>query len=566
MPKIVPIKNVDPVLVDVKDPAVDYGGFTRFASLNLSRVPLSPAVSASRRPFFTVAVLLLMIFSAYFLSVLFNLNNAKEVFAKKGHLVINNFSSALAAIKNFSPREATLSLNENKRALEDLNKMLKRGSGDALFQVAGTVIPVFKEAGGLLGQVTDFNLSFLAISEKLGDLQANGFKYFQSDGTSLTKNLSGIHDLVGKTLSRVESVRNTTANLKDASPLFANFNETISDEYIKYSGELQIWDKALISLLKIIGSPEDAHIALLFQNPAEIRPGGGFIGSYADLVINSGQMKNIDVQDIYWPDHPLNFELKVVPPRPLRTLTKDWGARDGNWFFDFPTSAKTVLGFLEASKLYAEPGVKFEGAIGVNIKVLETILGLTGPISIPEYGMTIDKNNFLIELQREVEAGADKKKGENPKKILKVLTPLIFEKLNNLSPEETVELFEKIKEHIEKKDIMIFAREANLANVLASTDVNGAVYSLPNDFWGSYLAIVNANVAGGKSDAFVNQAIEGRIDVDTDGGIFTDLSIVREHNGNKEKDPWWRAENKNFIQIFGNPGSSLRSEERRVGK
>jgi len=104
---------------------------------------------------------------------------------------------------------------------------------------------------------------------------------------------------------------------------------------------------------------------------------------------------------------------------------------------------------------------------------------------------------------------------------------------------------------------MFYVKDTELASFLRETGLDGSVYTLPTNFWGSYLAVVNANVAGGKSDAFVYQNIESRINIDASGNILTDLTIKREHRGNKEKDPWWRATNKNYIQVFTNPSSNL---------
>ncbi len=307
-------------------------------------------------------------------------------------------------------------------------------------------------------------------------------------------------------------------------------------------------------MIALVGSSDEKHLLVLFQNPAEIRPGGGFIGSYADLTVQNGQLQTMDVRDIYDPDG--QFVRKVVPPWPLQTVTQDWGARDANWFFDFPTSARTVGNFLETSKIYSEKNQTFDAVIAININVLQSVLSLTGPISLPDYKLTIDKNNFLLEIQREVEAGADKAAGA-PKKILKTLTPLLLQKFEALDSGAKKDFVEKLKEHFAAKDIMIYAKDPTLAGFLGTYNADGAVLSLPSDFWGTYVALVDANVAGGKSDAFVTQSLTGEIDVDTDGGSFVDLTVTRAHTGDKETDPWWKATNNDFLQVLTNPGAKL---------
>ena len=89
--------------------------------------------------------------------------------------------------------------------------------------------------------------------------------------------------------------------------------------------------------------------------------------------------------------------------------------------FNFQTSAQKVLAFIEDSDLYNRKEINFEGVVSINTNVLATILDITGPISVPGYDLELDSENFLKEIQYEVEAGRDKKPGQNPKKVLSVL-------------------------------------------------------------------------------------------------------------------------------------------------
>ena len=43
--------------------------------------------------------------------------------------------------------------------------------------------------------------------------------------------------------------------------------------------------------------------------------------------------------------------------------------------------------------------------VSINTNVLATILDITGPISVPGYDLELDSENFLKEIQYEVEAG-----------------------------------------------------------------------------------------------------------------------------------------------------------------
>src|SRR6185436_5726721 len=211
--------------------------------------------------------------------------------------------------------------------------------------------------------------------------------------------------------------------------------------------------KALGALTAFLDSPQPQHLLVLFQNPTEQRPAGGFIGSYAIVTINKANIGDISVRDIYDPDGQL--DLKVIPPETLQLITTKWGARDANWFFDFPTSAQKVIYFLNNSKIYSEQNMTFSGAIAINTKVLQDIIGLIGPIDLPEYKTVIDKDNFLSFIQKEVESGADKKVNQ-PKKIIQVLTPKLLEKVATLGSEDKQAMVKLFEYHLSHKNIMAY--------------------------------------------------------------------------------------------------------------
>ena len=80
---------------------------------------------------------------------------------------------------------------------------------------------------------------------------------------------------------------------------------------------------------------------------------------------------------------------------------------------------------------------------------------------------------------------------------------------------------------------------------------------LPAGFMGEYLAVVNSNIAGGKSDAFISQKVKFFSKIDKLGQIKNKVLVERTHSGQNEKDWWYRSTNRNFIQIYATPGAEL---------
>ncbi len=483
--------------------------------------------------------------------ILLKFNDFKTIISKEINSIINNSQQAIESLNNFEPQKAAIFFDKNNYELIAIQNLFQN------FHLIKIL-----NLGGFFNELLSSNQSALVISQNLEILKTKGLALFlKSDGQELIKIIKNLQKETNNLQQNINLIRNQITSVSNKMAFIkGNFlgpsqiNQIFTDEYLNYSPKLYQLEDVLASLLSILQSKNDVHWLAFFQNPAEIRPAGGFLGSYADLTINSGRLANIDVRDIYDPDGQL--ESKVVPPLPLQAITTTWGARDANWFFDFPVSAQKVTSFLEASKIYQEKNIQFEGVIALNIRILESILEITGPIKLPDYKFELNKDNFMKEIQKEVEAGSDKAQGE-PKRILKILTPILLEKINNFNEKQKMALIEKLKFHLNQKDVMFFAKEQKLQNFFSQNDLNGGVYKLPNNFWGSYLAVVNANIAGGKSDFFVKQEIDFQISLDSDGKASNQLEIKRAHYGNTEKDYWWRATNKDYIKIFASPESRL---------
>jgi len=564
MPKT-PKKNISSVLFDVKHPkngkkvisqpvifSSPSSDFKKYFKVNSRKIYIKREsggwprkIILSGLKVFVLGVIIIGVFSFW------GIYSSKDFISAEARSIIGNSEQAIESLNNLEPQEAVLLFEQNNYKLTETQNHFKNLHLSLILNLGG----FFKEISGL-------NQSALEISENLAVLKKKGLGLLLSNGgqgplaiiENLKKETNNIHQTINLLRNQISFINSKMAFAEASLPALGQLNQIFTAAYLNYSPKLYQAEDFLSGLENILQSKNNVHWLVFFQNPGEIRPAGGFLGSYADLTISSGRLANIDVRDIYDPDGQLTA--KTIPPWPLQTITTNWGARDANWFFDFPLSAQKTADFLEASKIYQEQNVKFSGAIALNFRILQSILEITGPIKLDGYKPELNKDNVLEEIQKEVESGADKTKGQ-PKNILKVLTPVLLDKLNNLTDEQKKNLLDKIKFHLENKDIMFFAKDGQLQNFFLQNGFGGEVYQLPNNFWGNYLAVVNANIAGGKSDLFVKEEINLATTLNSDGKAVNELEITRTHNGQNEKDSWWRATNQDFIKIFTAPGSSL---------
>jgi hypothetical protein len=170
-------------------------------------------------------------------------------------------------------------------------------------------------------------------------------------------------------------------------------------------------------------------------------------------------------------------------------------------------------------------------------------------------------------LQKEIEAGEDNKAG-HPKKILQVLMPKLFEKIGQIDETQKKDLLKKIIYRLINKDIQIYFQDVLIENYLKDFQITGEVAELPTDFNGDYLAIVNANIGGGKSDLFIKQKIKLESDINLSGKLKNKLIIEREYQKPDSDDPWYQKDNQNYLQILTKTDANLLSmtggEEREI--
>ncbi|MCL4406040.1 MAG: DUF4012 domain-containing protein [Patescibacteria group bacterium] len=395
----------------------------------------------------------------------------------------------------------------------------------------------WSEGGRFPEYLIAFNKDIDAAESEMASLKQSGLNWLFEDGEALVASLERLE----KTVS---SINDKAALLRNVASKFG-FAGKISPAYLNLQSGLYTIKDGLAGLQEVLAG--NSHIAFIFENVSEIRPAGGFNGSYADAAVKFGKIETLTVNDIFYPDQ--YFEENVVPPKPLQVIAKSWGARDANWFFDFPSSAEKTLSFLNGSSAYKDKAVEFQGVVAINSRAVERILDICGPIDLPEYKLTLTKDNFLTEIQEEVSLNSASK-GPARKQILKVLAPKIVERIQQSDDTQKERLFASIFESFNRKDIRVYFKNRRLETAAESLGMTGSIYKSADGDYADYLAVANANINGGKTDVFMKQKISLKSELLSDGTIKNNLEIVRTHTGQNQKLSFYRATNQDYIQIL----------------
>ena len=496
-----------------------------------------------------IGVVLLVVFS-YAVS----LYGIKDTTLQAFYGMQESLERSLQAFQNLDTDKAGASLKDGERELTKLKSTLERRG---LYQVSSWLSGLFPTVRAM--RLTIDTLQVLIghaseLHELIEELQRSAFSYFMGgDGGRLITLIGSIREHADGVITAGEKLQNLRVSLTNS--ILARYIDPGSG-----GNDLAALTEGYATLdfidgiLKILDNKTSAHFLILFQNPSEIRPSGGFVGSYAVITVKDGALVELDVRDIYDPDGWV--ETKKVPPKPLQVTTIDWEARDANWFLDFRTSAAKVIERLEDSSFYREKNITFDGAVALNTNVVEGLLNFTGPIELPDYGLVIDAENFLEEVQYEVEAGDNKAKNQ-PKKILQDLTPELLARLKDLDDTKKEKLFAALGEHLSQKDIQIYFTESDLRQSMEKYGIGGAVFEIPQSWNGDYLAVVNANVAAGKTDAYITQSIALDSRIDSTGTVTNKVTVERAHAGGRTKYSWYNVTNKNFMRLLTPKDSKL---------
>lgn len=289
---------------------------------------------------------------------------------------------------------------------------------------------------------------------------------------------------------------------------------------------------------------------LLLQNNMELRPTGGFIGSFAVITFEKGRLLDFIVEDVYSADGQLKGH--VDPPPALEKYLGEagWYLRDSNFSPDFPTSAQQAEWFLEK-----EIGQNVDGTIGINLNFIKSLLLAAGPVQLPEYNETISADNLFE--RAEYHSEIDFFPGSTQKKsFLTVLTNFLFEKIKHLPPQSSLNLFGQWQKNLQSKDVMLFFHDNKLQKRIHLLGWGGEIkdikFGTASQFQGSglidYLMIVDANLGVNKANYFITRNISFTATITDKGEVINNLQI--DYHNDSKSETWPGGTYKNYLRII----------------
>jgi len=392
----------------------------------------------------------------------------------------------------------------------------------------------------------------------LGETTAEGFYYFLRAGVKTQNLFRAVFQK--ETIAFNGLIEEIKTDLDwsfgQLSLAESQFVQGPESEQISEARDLILQARQGVTLLpELIGLKEKQTYLVLFQNNSELRPTGGFIGSYGLLTFEEGQLIDFEVKNVYTADGQLKGH--VEPPSDLKKYLGEagWYLRDANWDPDFPASAARAAWFLEK-----ETGRKVDGVIGVNLTLVQQILKAIGEIQLPDYQEKINEANFFerAEYYSEINFFPGSTQKED---FLGSVARVLFEKIKTSEEKTWLALVKNIWPSLKSKDLLFWLAEPPAMAILTDLGWDGAIKEAKcqvstGKCLDDYLMVVEANVGINKTNYFLKRSFSHRLEIKEDQTIKETLRLSYQNNSSSESFPGGRY--KSYLRLYTPLGSTLK--------
>jgi hypothetical protein len=469
---------------------------------------------------------------------------------------------------------ATLEVDDLPTLMDDLAR-LEEDLGDLQGLVDAPLVGRFARHAPVVGENVAASQQFIAMGRELTGIARDTTAI--ADETRLTFEASGLAasasfaeptwlDVVNEHRTEIETLEqrfdavlaerdaiveqdlpaSAQAMLPEIDRLLAKV-EGIRDEY--YS---------LLPLLDLaFGADGEQHYVILLQNREEIRPAGGFPGTFATVTLNNGQLAEYAISDIRTldADYVAKRETPIAAPGPIRNVLgqEEFLPHDALWSPDFAESAAAF------ESMYATAGwPELTGVVAIDDSVVRAILTILGPyhVAIDGENQSVAADNFmeLIEARRD-QTWQDL---AAHKRYVAVLGASLIDQIKAADFGTKKQIFFALRDAANRRQIQVHMVEPALQAEVVARGWDGALVpdrSVPT------LAMTVAGLTGGKKALTIFP--QATIDITPSGdGYRVRWTIVLDHRGDPDGNPVYNGYEYAWLSAYLPDGARVLSTSR----
>lgn len=285
----------------------------------------------------------------------------------------------------------------------------------------------------------------------------------------------------------------------------------------------------------VLGVDQPRTFLVQTMDESELRGSGGFTGQYGELKINGGRVEPFSLKDISQIEYVAGSANQgQYAPEQYRSWWPfaNWGLRDSNISADFPTTAQLAISLYKQ-----EVGNQVDGVISFTPVLIEHILSIIGPITVPDYKVTVTAQNIedVLHYYQLNNTGITQQENTQPndtttstrKRFTNDLATLFVQKVRSASPSELLSIARQVFSDLKTKDLQVyFANPAAEAVLEHYGDAGQLDRSTEHDG----LFIVQQNLSASKASQYVKTNITDTVTLDSEGGATHLLQLRLVYN------------------------------------
>lgn len=279
----------------------------------------------------------------------------------------------------------------------------------------------------------------------------------------------------------------------------------------------------LPALRSLLTEKKPKKYLLLFANNMELRPGGGFIGSFGILTVQNASLKNLSIYDVYDADGQLKAH--IDPPEAIKDYLGQphFFLRDSAFYPDFYQTYSKTLFFLDK-----EMGLNdFDGGALITTTAIENLLEAFGDVYLSDYKEVVNRKNFYLKAQLHSERnffpGSTQKKS-----FLSSLTKHLMVYTDRMSVKK---LLTALKKSFDEKQIVLYLEQPKIQDIINTNFWSGRMIdpkcrAKTENCVADYLYPLDANLGVNKANFFVSRSYNAKITFTKEGIIRHTLKIL----------------------------------------
>lgn len=374
-------------------------------------------------------------------------------------------------------------------------------------------------------------------------------------GTYLVNASKSLNEALAKNNNALDNFSTASGYLKNAIVIFEKEKaqgQNFSDITKKIEPLLNFVSNTIDVCPDLLGFNGKKTYMVLFQNNMELRPGGGFIGSYGILSLDKGKVLDFKIYDVYDADGQLKGHIE--PPFAIRRYlgSVHWYLRESNFDIDYINNAVSAARFLSLEK-----GQAVNGVIAVDVSFVKNILSSMGKIYVSEYNENVTSDN-LFQL---TESHAEKNffPGSTQKKdFLRALFAAMQANISSNKNISYLSLAEAVGDSINQKHVLFAFDNSSIQNLFT---VNGWSSSLWDDrkkeenTINDFLGISEANLGINKANFFIKRSVSQIVNIDDKGGVSSSVTVA--YKNTDTTGTWPGGNYKNYLRFVLPLGSQI---------